>query len=385
MSFRRHLLHIHRWTALLLAGFVALAGLTGSFLAFHHELDALLAPELHRVAPATSARASLDDVARRVEERYPNLAVAYFVFTPDPSASIRAVMNTRAAADAGRLDRDAAEPSEVFADPYSGQLLGERVWGEIGGTRAHVVPMIYRLHTSLFLDATGRWLMVAVAATWIITLLAGAVIALPRLRSLASALRVKWHAGTARAMFDLHRSVGIAAVLLLGIAAITGLYMNLPASVIESAHAWLAPFTPRPKTLRSPNTQRSEVWRIGWDAAYARAREAQPAYHLAVFARVESRGYYQLRFMPPGDIVDAGTIRLFIDGRDGKLLGRFHDREGTAGDVFRIWQFPLHSGQAFGLAGRALVFVLGFVPIVLASTGVWLWLRRRRSRRELAN
>ena len=127
------------------------------------------------------------------------------------------------------------------------------------------------------------------------------------------------------------------------------------------------------------------MWRIGWDAAYARAREAQPAHHLAVFARVESRGYYQLRFMPPGDIVDAGTIRLFIDGRDGKLLGRFHDREGTAGDVFRIWQFPLHSGQAFGLAGRTLVFVLGFVPIVLASTGVWLWLRRRRSRRELAN
>jgi uncharacterized iron-regulated membrane protein len=133
--------------------------------------------------------------------------------------------------------------------------------------------------------------------------------------------------------------------------------------------------------VRTPEMTRAEVWAIGWDEAVSRARAAEPAKALAVAGRVEGRGYYQVRFMSEGDIVDAGSTRVFIHGRTGAVLGRFEDRKGSAGDVVRIWQFPLHSGQAFGLAGRLLVMTLGIAPVLLAATGVWLWVRRRRMRR----
>lgn len=382
MTFRHALLRLHRWLGLVLAGFLVLAGTTGSLLAFHHEIDAALTPDLHRVTPQ-AIRASLDDIATRIEARHPQLAVGYFVFTPDPASSIRAVMNTRVAADAGRLDRDAARPSEVYVDPYTGRLLGERKWGELGLTRAHVVPMIYRLHMSLFMDTIGQWITAIVAALWILTLVAGTVIAFPRLRVLHRSFTVKWQASRARAFFDVHRTLGLAAGWLLAVMAFTGLYMNLP-SVVEPAIAAVAPFTERPPSVRSPGATRNEVWKVGWDTAYATGRAAQPIHPVVVFARVEAKGYYQLRFMPPDDIVDAGTIRLFVDGRDGRLLGRFEDRNGTVGDLIRIWQFPLHSGQGFGLPGRVLVCVLGVLPLLLAGTGVWLWLRRRRLRRQAA-
>jgi uncharacterized iron-regulated membrane protein len=41
----------HRWVGLAMALFIVLAGLTGSALAFREELEAWLAPGLHRAAP----------------------------------------------------------------------------------------------------------------------------------------------------------------------------------------------------------------------------------------------------------------------------------------------------------------------------------------------
>ena len=328
MTFRHNLLRLHRWLGIVLAAFLVVAGATGSFLAFHHEIDAALAPELHAVVPGPT-RARLDEIAARIEARHPGLVVGYFVFVPEAGDSIRAVMNTREAAGKGMLDRDAARPSEVYADPYSGKLLGERTWGEFGTTRAHWVPMVYRLHMSLFLGQAGQWITGLVAVAWMVTLMIGMVLAVPRLRLLGKALRIKWHARTARRLFDLHRSVGVSAALLLLVSAFTGLYMNLP-SVLEPALQSVSPFTERPASVRAEGTPREQVWRIGWDEAYARARAAQPEHPAVVMGRVEGRGYYQVRFMPPDDIMDAGTIRLFIDGRDGRLLGRFHDREGRS-------------------------------------------------------
>lgn len=381
MTIRHGLLLLHRWTGIVLAAFVVLAGITGSFLAFHHEIDAALTPQLHRVQPGTQ-RASLDDIAMRIEARHPRLAVGYFLPSPEPSGALVAVMNTRAAAESGKLDREAARPSHVFADPYSGRILGERTWGELGSEPRHVVPMVYRLHTTLFAGEAGKWITGSVATAWIAMLVMGLVLALPSRAAVRHALRMRWAEGGARRWFDLHRVVGLGASILLVVSAFSGLYMNLP-QVVEPAVAAVSPFTPRPASVRPGDAPREAVWRVGWDAAYAAARARQPEHPMVVLGRVESRGYYQVRFMPPDDIMDAGTIRLFVDGRDASVLGRFEDRKGTAGDLVRIWQFPLHSGQGFGLPGRIVVSVAGLAPLVLALSGLALWLRRRKHRRAL--
>lgn len=384
MSVRSRLLVVHRWLGIGLAAFVVLAGLTGSMLAFHHEIDALLVPELHRVTPQ-GLRASLDAAAANIERERPGLVVGYFVLSPHPAASVRVIMNTRAAAEEGRLDRKGAENAEVYLDPYSGQVLGERRWGEIGVGRAHWVPMLYRLHMSLFLQETGQWITAIVAMLWIAALVMGVVLALPRLRLLGKALRVKWESSRARTFFDLHRAAGLVLGWLLVVMGFTGMYMNLPPDVTEPVLTTFSSFSERPKPVRERDAPRDQSWRIGWDEALARARQVEPVNALAVFGRVESRGYYQLRFLAPSDIVDAGTRRVYISGRDGALLGRIDELRGTAADLFRIWQFPLHSGQGFGMPGRIIVCFLGFAPTLLAGTGLWLWLRRRGLRRKLGN
>ena len=379
MSIRKKLLQVHRWSGIALAALLVIAGITGSLLSFHHEIDALLNPGLHRIEPTTK-RAALDNIAKTIEAKYPKLVVGYFLFADNPASSIHVIMNTREAALEGRLDRDSPRPTEVYADPYSGQLLGERNWGEIGTTRAHIMPMIYRLHMSLFLDKTGQWITGIVAAIWIVSILIGIFLAVPRLHLLRKAFIVKWQATRARVLFDLHRTIGLVTGLILIVTAFTGLYMNLP-NVVEPALAAVAPFTERPASRRPAGTQLEHVWKISWDEAIAKARAVHAVDPIAGVGKIEARGYYQVRFLPPGDIMDSGTIRVFIDGRNGEVLGKFDHRNGTIGDKIRIWQFPLHSGQGFGMPGRVLVCLVGLIPPLLAVTGVWLWLRRKRLRR----
>lgn len=120
------------------------------------------------------------------------------------------------------------------------------------------MPMIYRLHMSLFLDKTGQWITNIVALISIVGLLIGIFLAVPRLHLLRKAFTVKWQASRARVLFDLHRTIGLASALILIVTAITSLHMNLP-SVVEPVLAAVAPFTERPASLRPAGTQLAQV------------------------------------------------------------------------------------------------------------------------------
>jgi uncharacterized iron-regulated membrane protein len=71
---------------------------------------------------------------------------------------------------------------------------------------------------------------------------------------------------------------------------------------------------------------------------------------------------------------------IVVGGQDGALLSDRHRTEGSAGDVFLAWQYPLHSGKAFGAIGRFIIFVSGIVLTVLCVTGIMIWLRKRSAR-----
>ncbi len=70
----------------------------------------------------------------------------------------------------------------------------------------------------------------------------------------------------------------------------------------------------------------------------------------------------------------------YYDADTGVLLHALVPGRGTAGDRFAQMQFPLHSGQVAGLAGRIAVAMLGGVVAVLGATGIVIWWRKRGAR-----
>lgn len=60
-----------------------------------------------------------------------------------------------------------------------------------------------------------------------------------------------------------------------------------------------------------------------------------------------------------------------------RLLGVLAPGTRSAGDAYAAWQFPLHTGQFLGRYGQALWLLLGLVPLLLAASGVAMWLKKR--------
>lgn len=89
-------------------------------------------------------------------------------------------------------------------------------------------------------------------------------------------------------------------------------------------------------------------------------------------------GVYAVRTFDLRDRDDQGRLWHYIDMDDGRVVGVRHDNGTSAGDQFFAWQYPLHSGKAFGLTGRLLVLLGGAVTLWLCLSGLKLWRRRRR-------
>ena len=73
-----------------------------------------------------------------------------------------------------------------------------------------------------------------------------------------------------------------------------------------------------------------------------------------------------------------GATRITLDSVSGRPLRVRDPLRAPGGDRFLGWQFPLHSGQAFGLGGRAFISLFGMLPLAFFVTGVLIWYKRRR-------
>ncbi|MGH8556378.1 MAG: PepSY domain-containing protein, partial [Methylococcales bacterium] len=71
--------------------------------------------------------------------------------------------------------------------------------------------------------------------------------------------------------------------------------------------------------------------------------------------------------------------QVWIDQYSGTVLGSNDPNEYAKVKTFLSIQWELHSGQAFGLAGRILVCLVGLVPSILYITGFVRWLQKRRA------
>jgi uncharacterized iron-regulated membrane protein len=390
MMLRAALVRLHRWAGLAMAAFLVVAGLTGSVIAFNHELDEWLNPELFEVASRGEAIPAFE-LAARVEREDPRAKVTYFPLAAEPGHSLMVSVT-------GRLDPATGKPrdigySQVFFDPVTGQRLGERHWGAVRLDRAHLIPFLYLLHYSLHLpERWGVWLMGVIAIAWLLDCFVGFALTLPARggqgdarpfwRRWKPSWLVKRGAGPVRFNFDLHRAAGLWLWGLLAIVALSAVYLNLQFEVFRPVISRITAISLHPIELAAARKRAAGTEPgVGFADVVARARrigeERGWAAPFDVFYSQEF-GAYGVGFgdhHAPG----LGVPWVFFDDGDGRVLGETVPGAGTAGDRFMQWMLPLHTGQIIGLPGRIVVCILGIAVAMLSITGVVIWARKRRS------
>lgn len=388
---RNFLLWMHRWIGLLIAGFLVIAGVTGSILAFDDELEHAINPQLFAPPRPSSARLDLATLADR--------AAAL-----DPRAQVRSVRvsdwHQASISVAPRQDPATGRPyqlgfDQLFLDPWTGAELGRRTRGDISQGLVSLVPFIDKLHYELSLGRIGMWVLGMVALAWTVDCFVGLYLTLPLgvhafCRRWQRAWLVKPRAGIFRLSFDLHRAGGLWLWPMLLVLAWSSVYMNLHDTVytwvtraaLDYRPAWTELAT-LPRPISTP--------RLDFRAALATGerlmREQAVQHGFSVERPIglhyqPGRGAYGYTVRSSLDIKDkgAGTV-VYFDGESGAPRLTSLPTGHIPGNTVTSWLAALHTADLLGLPYRAFVCALGLLIAMLSAIGVYIWWRKRRARK----
>jgi len=163
--------------------------------------------------------------------------------------------------------------------------------------------------------------------------------------------------------------------------AVTGIYLNLPEQ-FAAAVASVAPVEGRFEPSVAGGLSAPQLTMA--DAALRFDGIAAP-YSVTSFSFNDEAGLYRARMRDARDISDNGQRIVWLSGQTGTIVSDRHETEGSADDKILVWQFPLHSGRALGLAGRILIAFAGLVICFSIVTGLLIWLKKTQQRKRASH
>ena len=393
---RRVFVWLHRWTGLLLAGFLILEGLTGSLLAFNDDLTRLLNPVLFATPPSPDAPPlDLAAIAEHAEAIIrPKAGVAYFG-TDTPGQVIVRCHPFK--------DPATGKPYDIgfkylVLDPWTGKELGrvhERHATQ--GFIANIMPFVYMLHEALALGTIGMLVLAAVAILWTIDCFTGFYLTLPvAIASFWQRWKPSWlikqRAGFFRVNFDLHRASGLWLWPMLFIFAWSSVMLE-PLPVYDWVTGALFDYqSPMDWILSMPQHPDGQRPKLDWRAAQAageRLMEEQAAIHgfriekPLGLAYLSDFGLYSYDVRTDRAFPEYNIVNIYFDGDTGALYKVNWPTGEHSGNTVSSWLRSLHMirDPVDSLAYRIFVCVLGVVITALSVTGVYIWWKKRRARK----
>ncbi|MFS2008186.1 PepSY-associated TM helix domain-containing protein [Duganella sp. CT11-25] len=358
---------LHRWLGLTLGLLIVLAGLSGSLLVYNHELDEALNPALFHNRVPCAAPLDIGGAVASLQTYWPKAKVSS-VYLPSHAGAGYSLY----------FKAPGATASEAMLDSCSGALLGSRDREQFAFDAPHLMPTLQRWHANLLQGKPGRAALGWLALAWLAMLLAGLLLAWPTpAQGWKRALRVRWNQNAYRSHFDLHRSAGLLAIMLMVVVAVTGFYNGLP-ELARAVVGQVAEVSVEHRSIARPALDKGEAG-ISWNDARSIAEQhLSDGAILLAMNRLPDRGIYQIRLRRADDWQRTGTLRLLIDMRSGDIIEIVNPLSGPRGDRFLAALYPLHSGQFGSVIGRWVMVTAGLLPALFFITGLSTWVIRRR-------
>ena len=389
---RKPFLLLHRYVGLALAAFLVIIGLTGSIIIFFEDLDEWANPDLRLVTPSGHHKDFLE-LREKFQKDEPQ-AHFYAIRFPE-HVNDAMYFYTEPAIDPVTGEELSIDHDQVYANPYTGERLGQRMWGDFSLERKDWFTFLYFLHYSLVLPETfGEIFMGIVALVWAFDCFVGLYLTFPSSTNIGAsfwqrwkqAWKVKTTAGSNRLVYDWHRASGLWIWPVLLLFAWSGFSFNMPRvyTAVMSQITNIENNDALPKLdtfMTNPAIDWRQALALGEKYMAEQAKEQgftinRPS--MLLYRR--ETGIYDYRVNSSRDVrtrQDYGYTSVAIDAMTGELRQVQVPTGQLAGNTFTTWIKSLHTAAIFGWPLKIFNCIVGLLVVALTITGVWLWLRKR--------
>ena len=432
-NLRRICLWIHRYTGLMMAGFLIIAGITGALLVFRDELDNVFNHKLAHIDKQSMPQLPIATLHDKVISAYPE-----YNFSSMPT-SLEADKSAVFSVDRVRVQSAKNQPKapfqEVYINPYNGDIIGTRDKDEWAWR--NTMWKVFWLHRDLLLGDIGKLLLGVIALVWTINCFIGFYLTLPRtvkkshethrktvkkrvsfFKRWLPAWKIRRKTNTFKLSYDLHHAFGLWLWLMLFIIAWSSVGFNLK-SVYQPVMQVVVGFEGRQgkerEQGRANKADQSSAQVIpaiapgsnetGSAALVNKAKVSKDngIVYLTEQANIAAQnngvtlkqslgirwvaeeGQWQMRFKTDKDIgTHGGASSITVNAATGKVEKVNFGDQNSFGNKIDQWISMLHMGHIGNgvghLAYQIFLAMLGLAVAVLSATGVYLWYKGRQQR-----
>jgi uncharacterized iron-regulated membrane protein len=358
---RKVLFQIHLWTGLILGTVFVLLGLSGSVLVYDHEIMALGDKPVPR-AQAAGAPLPFDRILAAARAAVPDKRLSATI-APSHQAGSAAMVRLQSGGRGGPQ-----VTTDVYVDPASGRIL------EVRRSVPHpVLAFLHQFHGSLSLGRDGRSIVGWLGFGMLMLGLSGIVLWWPKRTAWKYAFGVRKDARGYWLHRDLHGAAGIWGWIVFVIVSFSGIVIAFPDTARMVTGSPSAAFDPRRGPVIEPLPGRP----LGADAAVALVLARYPGAQLGSVT-MPARRSEAIR-VQLGSPDDGPVAVAFVDPWRRTIVATRNPPDDRR-ERFLAWQRPLHAGNGLGPLWRALVFLSGLLPAVFFTTGLVMWLKKRKAR-----
>ncbi|QDU34647.1 hypothetical protein KS4_27180 [Poriferisphaera corsica] len=371
---RSSVYYIHLLLGLSVGLYLLVMGLTGSILVFHEQINETLTPQFHELDLTPQQLSQIDNTQgiERVHQigtdLYPDRDIARIYLSKDAHVYVMYINRPDNTDNLGWGD----QIREVAVHPITYQVLGDRPYY---GT---FFNFIYAVHMHWLAKIPG-WFFNGFASIFAILLLAsGLWLWWPGLKPKLFKQRFKINLQSIRRLaWDIHGLLGATSLIFLIVTTITGSYIIFK-PIVDA-------IIPQPQTVAAEVDLNAPIQPLGQMLTTAQQQRDDIEIYGALFLKAPVDKPQRVNFVGrPTDESVPGRYTITL-ARQGGVIMRISDRTGSnqpLGSVLMDWSTWLHFGTWAGPFSQAFYVLLGFVPSVLFISGLYLYLKKRQSRRK---
>ena len=339
---------------------------TGLPLIFHEEIDGALHSQVAAAeVPAGTPPANLDDVVATVRAQKPGMVPHFLIWDrDDPNALLVSVGKT--------IDSDPSKNTLVRVDAHTAAYLDAP---DVTGRFTYIM---LKLHTDMFAGLPGKLFLGFMGILFCVAVISGIVVYAPSMRKLDFGAYRRERKRVVR-WLDMHNLAGILLVTWTLVVGFTGVINTWADLVIkywqfDQLASMTAQYKDRPVVAHPASI--NEAVRVAMQAE----PDMKPSFVAFPGTIFSSKSHYAVFMRGDTPLTSRLLKPALIDAQTGTMTDS-RDMPWYVSTL--LLSQPLHFGDYGGMPLKVIWAILDIITIVILVTGLYLWLRRRKSAASL--